>query len=192
MAPTHSQKGLKIGRPTVLTPKKQAEFIAAVREGNYISTACALIGVDRSFMAAWRMRAKEGIEPFATFITQVYKARALAERDSLEKIKLAGRDGTWQAEAWFLERAHPKKWGKIDRLALESAVKDHDEGTLDLSELTEEELAILEKVVARRREQTAGIIDVKAQSFVPLPSQVNVSTSVADADNKTNGEDKND
>lgn len=28
---------------------------------------------------------------------------------------MAGSNGVWQADAWYLERKHPAKWGRWDR-----------------------------------------------------------------------------
>ena len=66
----------------------------------------------------------EVVFPFMEFSEAVKKARAEAEGAHIKNIRKAADNGVWQASAWFLERSHPKKWGKRSQLDL---VAENDE-----------------------------------------------------------------
>jgi hypothetical protein len=46
------------------------------------------------------------------FRDAVKRAEAEAKLAALERIQLAGRGGTWQADAWYLERKCPREFGR--------------------------------------------------------------------------------
>jgi len=66
----------------------------------------------------------EVIDLYSEFSEAVKKARAEAEGAHIKNIRKAADNGVWQASAWFLERSHPKKWGKRSQL---DVVADNDE-----------------------------------------------------------------
>ena len=59
---------------------------------------------------------------FLQLLQAVKKARAESEGAHIRNIRRAADNGNWQASGWFLERSHPKKWGK--RSALELSGQD--------------------------------------------------------------------
>ena len=115
------------GRPRLLDMDDSvAETLADyLREGLYMREACALAGVSRDSVYSWLKQGtkdrKEGIEsPEAAFSDIVKRAMAEAEADAVKRVRAAGAmPQFWQAEAWFLERRYPDKYGKRDRVALE-------------------------------------------------------------------------
>lgn len=120
------------GRPSKLTPQVLESISAVLRAGNYVETAAAFAGIDKVTLYDWmrqgaRARAKgheTGI--YARFSHAIEKAMADAETVMTSAIFRAGRGhedtpGQWQALAWLLERKHPDKWGRRQRLDIAGA-----------------------------------------------------------------------
>jgi transposase len=128
-----------MGRPigsSKLTPDIQVKIVDALKLGNYIETAAALAGINKTTVYEWLKRGareKERLEnstnargrkeelPFLHFSNAVEKAMAESEhRDLLVIAKASQTD--WKASAWRLERKYPKRWGRKDRLDYEAKV----------------------------------------------------------------------
>lgn len=64
----------------------------------------------------WIMDPPDGFKPdrwiYALFLHRYEKARAVAEASALANIRAAARAGNWQADAWYLERTRPEKYGR--------------------------------------------------------------------------------
>lgn len=109
------------GRPTKLTAEIQDEIIKAIKAGNYIETACALVGISKETLYYWLRRGAEAKRNniYKQFSDAVKKAMAFAEARDVSIIGEAGKTN-WQAAAWRLERKFPDKWGRRDALKVES------------------------------------------------------------------------
>lgn len=136
------------GRPTKLTPALQDEIIKAIRAGNYMETAAAYQGIDKTTLYEWLRRGKaasRGI--YAEFSHAIEKALAVAEIRDVMNIDNAAKGGTitakrtirkespngqvtetteesyappqWTASAWRLERKFPASWGRKDTIKTE-------------------------------------------------------------------------
>ena len=104
------------GRPSKLTHERQAKICDAIRAGNYMETAAAFAGIDKTTLYAWlRKGRKANRGKHREFVDAVEKAMADAEARDVAMIGKAAADGTWQAAAWRLERKHPDRWGRTDR-----------------------------------------------------------------------------
>ena len=158
-----------MARPTKLTPELQENVLKVIRSGNYIETACAYVGINKSTFYDWlkrgarekdrvaknpRARVRKDEQPFVDFSNAVEKALAHAEIRDVAIIGKAAEEN-WQAAAWRLERKFPDRWGRKEKYALEHSGKDggpietsHKE-ELDLSNLTDKELEQLEKIIAK-------------------------------------------
>lgn len=116
----------KGGRPTKLTPELQDEICKVIRSGNYIETAAAFAGINKTTLYDWMKRGareKERIEknprakirkteePFVEFSNAIEKALAHAEIRDVAIIGKAAEEN-WQAAAWRLERKFPERWGR--------------------------------------------------------------------------------
>lgn len=119
----------KRGRPTSCTPEVTEQIAQHLRAGQWFVTACALAGVYEQTAHRWMTRGRAEIErvaedprrtvrkseqPFVDFCESCTRARAAAEAKAVMRVQLAGAkdsDGDWRADAWFLERAFPKRWG---------------------------------------------------------------------------------
>lgn len=64
----------------------------------------------------WIMDPPEGFDAdkwvYALFSHRFEKAKVIAEAAALTNIRKAARAGSWQADAWYLERTRPEKYGR--------------------------------------------------------------------------------
>ena len=126
-----------MARPTKLNFDTHNKIITAIRAGNYIETAAAYAGVNKSTLYEWLKRGERekqrvaensryGIrkseKPYVEFSNAVEKALAEAEIRDVAIIAKAAKE-QWQAAAWRLERKFPDRWGRKDKVDL-SADKD--------------------------------------------------------------------
>ena len=129
----------EFGRPTKISEERAGKIIRAVRAGNYIETAAALAGINKSTLYAWMKRGaaemdrlesdpkakpKKSELPFLDFSNAINIALAEAENRDIEAINAAIHDD-WRAAAWRLERKFPDRWGRKDRLQAEVENKGH-------------------------------------------------------------------
>lgn len=109
----------KMGRPTKLTPEMQGRIVDAIRAGNYLDTAAAYAGINRGTLHDWlkKGRGKNARKPFSAFVEAVDEAMAVAEVRFVAHIATAAQDPKhWTASAWMLERRHPDRWGRRERV----------------------------------------------------------------------------
>ena len=114
------------GRPTKLNIDTHNKIISAIRAGNYIETAAAYAGIDKSTLYDWlkrgerekqrvaqnpRYKIRKSEEPYVEFSNAVEKALAEAEVRDVAIIAKAAEE-QWQAAAWRLERKFPDRWGR--------------------------------------------------------------------------------
>ena len=120
----------KTGRPTILTETKMKAITDLLERGNTYTASARAVGINPTTLSKWVRRGKElsmlsreldeTERSFVEFAHAVEKARATAEIRAVEKIRQAG-DSSWQAAAWYLERANPQDWGLIRRTELTGA-----------------------------------------------------------------------
>ena len=109
------KKGQKwAGAPTKLTQQLFDEIIRLIEVGNYFETACHACGVPAITGRNWlrkgaNAKSKDGL--YARFVTAYKKAEAKAEASAIVRIRTHSAKA-WQADAWYLERKFPKKWGR--------------------------------------------------------------------------------
>lgn len=114
----------KIGRPTKLTQELQEKICDYIAKGNYAVTACNAVGISESTFYNWLERAEEeernGEGIYLEFMESIKRAEAIAEAEMVQKFATeANKPGNWLALATFLERRHPKRWGRKDRSILQ-------------------------------------------------------------------------
>ena len=145
-----------MGRPTKLTEERQGELCRYLRDGNAISTACALVGIGESTYHAWRERGTAELErvkeghvncrvrkderPFVEFLEATTRARAKGEQQHVKNIVTKSEED-WRASAWFLERSRPERWGKKQKLEHSGEITHAHE--INWSELTDEQVEAL-------------------------------------------------
>jgi transposase len=85
--------------------------------------AARAAGISEATFYRWLQRgenSKSGI--FREFCEAVKNAEAEAEAELLSFIIEQARSGTWQAAAWILERRHPERWARRERMEHEHNV----------------------------------------------------------------------
>ncbi|MHA1302257.1 MAG: hypothetical protein ACTSPI_00955 [Candidatus Heimdallarchaeaceae archaeon] len=108
------------GRPSKLTPEVQEKLVKYIRDGNFYYTACACVGVSYPRFRAWMlkgMEAKSG--KYRELYNAVLKAEAECE-DRLVKQWLKQGPRDWHAIKDFLEKRSYVRWGKREKLTLET------------------------------------------------------------------------
>ena len=104
------------GRPTKLTKEIQNTIIRHVRAGNYIETAAAAAGINKTTLYDWLKRgANEPDSIFCDFSNAVEQAMAQSEIEMLNKLKKHDADSAQPIE-WRLARRFPDRWGRQDKL----------------------------------------------------------------------------
>lgn len=116
------------GRPLGLTTEIQEAMMQAVSAGAYMETAAAYAGITKDTLYRWLKRGARARRELGrgkritvddrrlvAFSDALKKAAAAAEVADLKIIGKAARR-TWQAAAWRLERKHPDRWGRRDRV----------------------------------------------------------------------------
>lgn len=130
------------GQPSKLTPQITDQIRALLLAGNFVETVASFVGIHRDTFYEWIRRGERGwqvdIEPvnYVEFSDTIKKAMSQAEVLSLNDIRQ--RTDNWQAQAWFLERRHPDKWGNRQK-------QTNVNVNMDLSELSEEDLEKLSR-----------------------------------------------
>ena len=102
----------KGGRPSKLTPEVQEKIITAIRAGNYAQVAAVYAGIGESTFYRWMAqgeRAKAG--RYRRFWQAVKEAEGEAEVRAVAIIQKKMPED-WRAAMTYLERKHPKRWGR--------------------------------------------------------------------------------
>lgn len=129
------QKKNKAGRPTKLNEAMKNKICSFIRNGNYVETAAAAAGINKSTLYDWLKKGanqKTGI--YKQFSDEVAQAVAESEIKDLGMIQEAAKNGNWQAAAWRLERRFNSKWGRKEKISADIQ-----------SEHTEKEELIIER-----------------------------------------------
>lgn len=106
-------------------PAEKREFVKLLAAGNYVVVAAAAVGFSRDCVY-------RHIRQDPDFAAAVERACAKAESEHVANIVTAGSKGNWQASAWWLERTRAHRYGRLDRVSI------------DTSQMTDEELAQVE------------------------------------------------
>lgn len=124
----------KRGRlPELDKPDVREKIIDALRWGNYRHDAAAYAGIDvTTFMRYLAQGRKEKEGPYRQFLHAVEKAESEAKVRALQHIRKAGEEPRhWTAEAWFLERRHPKDFSRRMIVEAEGVMMEETRLTTD-------------------------------------------------------------
>lgn len=101
------------GRPDYrLTQELAEEFVSALLAGNYVSTACDVIGVSRKTFRHWISKGKKQRRgKYREFLLAIREALARGEAADVALVN-AGAVGDWKAAAFKLEHRWRKRWGQ--------------------------------------------------------------------------------
>ena len=160
------------GRPSVISAKLVRELEVLVRDGNYIETAAASVGLSKTTIYKWLRRGRREIDRVAVdpghrrilknerlhvqFVNAIARARAGFEVGSLDIINRAAKED-WKAAAWRLERLNPSRYGSIDTIIGDVMVTDEEKSVLTDDERALRIQSLLQRVRHKREEVTSGI-----------------------------------
>jgi hypothetical protein len=100
------------GRPSKLTPEVQEKIVTAIRAGNYAQVAAVYAGITERTYYRWMElgdQARGG--RYLQFFQAVKAAEGEAEVRAVAIIQKK-MTGDWRAAMAYLERKHPKRWGR--------------------------------------------------------------------------------
>lgn len=95
-----------MARPSKLTEPLVSALCAIIENGTTISLACDAVGIHRDTYNEWT-------KSNPAFNDAVKRARATGAQNLLDGIRTAGRSGSWQANAWILERSYSEHYGRM-------------------------------------------------------------------------------
>ena len=140
-----------MGRPTKRTAERQERLLQALRAGNYREASARAAGISPATLYNWLRRgAAESSGVYREFLEAVERAEAEAEVYAVAVIRKAMPDD-WRAAATFLERRY-LRWRRRSSTELTGKdggpIETRGEQRIDLSALSDAELAILERLHA--------------------------------------------
>lgn len=134
--------GNRVGRPTKLTTEIQERIVELLKAGNYVETACAVVGIGRTTFYDWLKKAEKSTRAnrYTRFRDAVRQAEAWAEARFVSIISKSA-EKNWTAGAWWLERKYPERWSRDRKVP--TPEKDEPKPV----ELTPEEEEIIKRVL---------------------------------------------
>ncbi len=123
-----------MGRPSKLTPETQKKLVEAISAGNFYETACTHAGIEYQTFRNWMKAGEQATNGrFFDFFEAITRAEAEAEMRAVEMIRQAMPDD-WRAAVALLERRHPDRWGRKERIEHAGQVSmQHGVSTGDLN-----------------------------------------------------------
>ena len=110
----------KIGK-VKLNPQIQEAICNEIKRGTPITSACLIAGISKDTYYRWyRKGEKAKTGRFKEFYNKIEEAKAYAIALRVENIRKAGRNGSWQADAWWLERMDPENFSRKDNVNVKS------------------------------------------------------------------------
>lgn len=98
----------KTGPKLKLTPETQEKICNEIKRGLPVSHAAELAGITQRTYYNWYNKGKNAKSGrFKEFYNKIEEAKAYGIALRVENIRKAGESGTWQADAWWLERMDP-------------------------------------------------------------------------------------
>lgn len=107
-----------MARPSKCTPEVIAKVCEALKLGVSWAAAAAHAGLDEATLTGWKQRAKDGEEPFLTFLTESTRARDSAEVRMAAIVLKAAQEGSVNAAQWWLERRRGDTWGRSQEVVI--------------------------------------------------------------------------
>ena len=107
----------KRGNSYKLTEATAKRILNSIRAGNYMEVAAGAAGISKVTLLDWLRRGARGGSPkHAKLAADFAQAELQAEEMAVGHITMAAMKGIWQAAAWRLERKHPDRWGRRDKI----------------------------------------------------------------------------
>ena len=122
-----------MGRPSRLNAEIQEKIVSAIRAGNYANVAAAYAGINVGTFYEWLQKGRaQQSGKYAEFHDAVKLAESQAEIRAVAMVQ-RHMDDNWAAAMTYLERKHPDRWGRRDRLSVEIENKQSLSDLLGLS-----------------------------------------------------------
>ncbi len=166
------------GRPSKFTPERCARILQAVTLGLSMETAAQQAGIAPSTLHAWDAQGRAGeplgpdyeiptypaehplfphmhrVTSFAEFSEALTYAQARGEMRDVRVLDTAAQAGDWRAALEKLRIRNPSRYHPAARLKVEANVKNVDaeiplDRLAELGECSDEELAVLERVLGK-------------------------------------------
>lgn len=141
-----------------LTPEIQEKVVQAIALGATYEVAATYSGIRRETIWRWVKRGEgERNGRYKAFADAVKAADGKSAVQALANIRAAAK-GSWQANAWLLERRYPEQYGRGKlEVKTDGKVEHHHTGSIgfDYSKYTDQELADLERLLAKQEAESA-------------------------------------
>ena len=139
---------------TKLDPIVEGIIIDAVRTGVPYTHACELAGIAYQTFLNWQEKGEAGEPKYVDFLEHLKRAKGEAVEARIKRIEAAGKQGSWQADAWWLERQIPSEFGKREAVELTGkdggALEVEHSGTSTLELLADKEACALASALIAR------------------------------------------
>ena len=106
-------KGKKRGPKGKLTPAALRRVRTLVARGCTDAEVAHIIGINPDYFATCKTK-------YISFQRLYNAAKAKGTERRLARIESAGERGLWQADAWYLERTQPERFGRRDQAVVTS------------------------------------------------------------------------
>lgn len=141
------------GTPKKLNRQVIEQLVAVLEKGVYLETAAAYVGVHKDTFYDWLKRGRRDITAgrrslYREVVEAVEKAMAKFEVDGIDRLAV---EEQWQATAWRLERRFPDRYGRRTRLEHTGDGGGPVQMRIDVSKLSDDELAALEGMLEKAR-----------------------------------------
>jgi len=151
------QSPRRAGRPTKLTPEVADKICQAIAGGNYREVAAAWAGIGERTLREWMQRGESPRSRYHDFRRRVLEAEQAAEIRAVGLIMAKAATDPVHAQ-WWLQRKHPERWGRKDRLQAEISGPGggpvETKTKFDFSHLTDDEVFTLDELL--KKGHTAG------------------------------------
>lgn len=134
-----------------LTEEVIEEMCKLIKEGNYVKTACAKVGISYPVHYRWIHKGRNGVAPiYVQYMRRIQQAEAEMEA-RIVKSWTDQVNFDWHAAKEFLGRRFPDTWGGRENVVVKHTglVTHNVNVSFDFSKLNDEELDILEKLVRK-------------------------------------------
>lgn len=110
------------GRPRKDSPDIMEKVLDGIKAGLSYEGACGLARVSYRTFLRWRTAGENNkTGKYSQFCLELEYAEAIAEAELLKRIK---KDPDTKYACWLLERRHPNRWGRQDKVKQEVTGKD--------------------------------------------------------------------
>lgn len=113
---------MQIATKTLYSKSVHKKIVDSVKKGRSISDSGLLAGLSKDLIWTWLENGRnkpDQYPDFARLSDEIEQAKAERRAQAVDNIVTVGNSqsaGTWQANAWFLERTDPENWGRKDKV----------------------------------------------------------------------------